>query len=71
MTQHTPTLQEAIRTRFHVSDCLPPALRRQGYRFEVVDMTHPSDGGPVAVSWHTTRREAEEAARAAIAKATQ
>lgn len=37
--------------RFIVSKNLPPTLKRIGYRFEVVDLTHPSDGGPVAVAW--------------------
>lgn len=50
--------------RYSVSPNLPPQFKRQGFRFEVVDRTHPSDGGPVAISWHKTRQDADEAVSA-------
>jgi hypothetical protein len=50
--------------RFVVSPNLPPDKRQEGYRFEVIDSTHPSDGGPVAVAWFRTRETAEADAQA-------
>ncbi len=50
--------------RFIVSSNLPPKFNRQGYTHEVVDSTHPSDGGPVAISWHYTETDAEQTASA-------
>ena len=44
--------------RFRLVDC-QTAFRKQGLLFEVVDSTHPSDGGPVAISFHTNREDAE------------
>jgi hypothetical protein len=37
--------------RYRVSQNLPPQKVREGFRFEVVDSCHSSDGGPVAIFW--------------------
>jgi hypothetical protein len=63
------TIHQVIGERFFISESLPPDKRKQGYRFEVVDMTHPSDGGPVAISWHTSIEDAVEACRTAKRRA--
>jgi hypothetical protein len=57
------------RERFHVSESLPPDKRKQGYRFEVIDAVHPSDGGPVAIGWYVSLPDALEACRDAKRRA--
>ena len=44
--------------RFITSTHLPPSLKRKGFAAEVVDTQHPSDGGPVAVAWFFSLRDA-------------
>jgi len=57
------TIQQVIKERFFISESLPPDKRKQGYRFEIVDMTHPTDGGPVAIEWHVNLADAVERVR--------
>lgn len=45
--------------RFVVSTRLPKFYRDQGFRAEIIDRKHPSDGGPVAIEWFNTKEEAE------------
>lgn len=44
--------------RFVVSTRLPKFYRDQGYRAEIIDRKHPSDGGPVAIEWFPTAEQA-------------
>ena len=34
--------------------CVPADKRKAGLAFEVIDRTHPSDGGPQAIAWFPT-----------------
>lgn len=43
--------------------CVSKEKRDAGLPFEIIDRTHPSDGGPVAISWHATEGEALERIR--------
>ena len=45
--------------RFVVSENVPPNRRRAGVKAEVVDRTHPSDGGPVMIAEFASRPEAD------------
>lgn len=45
--------------RFVVSTRLPKFYRDQGFRAEIIDRKHPSDGGPVAIHWFKSKGEAE------------
>ncbi|MFK3607890.1 hypothetical protein PVE_R2G0585 [Pseudomonas veronii 1YdBTEX2] len=47
--------------RFVVSTKLPKFYRDQGFKAEIIDRKHPSDGGPVAIEWFKTQAEANEA----------
>lgn len=46
--------------RFVVSTRLPKFYRDQGFRAEIIDRKHPSDGGPVAVEWFLTADDARK-----------
>lgn len=45
--------------------------RSAGYTHSVVDGAHPSDGGPVAISFHFSRTEAEIALSACVRTRSQ
>ncbi|RMM39387.1 hypothetical protein QO021_30260 (plasmid) [Pseudomonas amygdali pv. lachrymans] len=47
--------------RFIVSTQLPKFYRDQGFKAEIIDRMHPSDGGPVAIQWFKTQAEANDA----------
>lgn len=47
--------------RFVVSTKLPRFYRDQGFKAEIIDRKHPSDGGPVAIQWFKTQAEADDA----------
>ena len=47
--------------RFLISKNLPPAKKREGYKVEIVDSKHLSDGGPVAIAWFRSMEEARMA----------
>ena len=48
--------------RYVVSEDLPPSEKAKGFTAEIVDLTHPSDGGPVAIEWFDDKSLAVERA---------
>ena len=59
MTDRTPTTEVSTpltaSQRYVVSGNLPPSKKAEGFTAEIVDLTHPSDGGPVAIEWFDDR----------------
>lgn len=47
--------------KFRIHTNLLPEHKRQGFTHELVDSSHPSDGGPVAIGQYRSEREASTA----------
>ena len=47
--------------RFIISDTPEKKFKQIGLNYELIDMQHESDGGPVAIAWFEDRTEAERA----------
>lgn len=50
--------------RFILTTDLDKAERKQGYVAEIIDLRHPSDGGPVAIAHCKDMEDAERILRA-------
>jgi hypothetical protein len=49
--------------RFIISDKPDKQYKQVGLNYELIDMQHESDGGPVAIAWFAEKEEAERALR--------
>jgi hypothetical protein len=63
MRRHWKSTEGLKMQRFVVSTKLPKFHRDQGFRAEIIDRKHPSDGGPVAIQWFKTKADADTALR--------
>jgi hypothetical protein len=62
MQTPTETKLMSSMTRFVINEEVPSGERKAGFVCEMVDRSHSSDGGPVAIAWFMDKAEANSVA---------